>query len=117
MGYRKKPEGSGRRKGSLNRKTQAIAKDMIASGAMTPLEVMVKAMKVHVDAQRWDAAAAIAKDAAPYIHPRLAAIQHSGGGDGSAPIVVITGVPRQQEASVGPSSAIDVEFSREGNPQ
>ncbi len=76
-------EGSGRRKGSLNRKTQAIAKDMIASGALTPLEVMMRAMKVHADAKRWDQAASIAKDAAPYIQPRLAAVQHTGA-DGGA---------------------------------
>lgn len=75
MGHGGKREASGRRKGSLNRKTQAIAKDMIASGALTPLEVMVKAMTIHVNARRWDQAAAIAKDAAPYIHPRLAATQ------------------------------------------
>jgi hypothetical protein len=75
MAYRKKPEGSGRRKGSLNRKTQAIAKDMIESGLKTPLEVMIKAMTIHVNARRWDQAAAIAKDAAPYMHPRLAAMQ------------------------------------------
>jgi hypothetical protein len=74
MASRKKPDGSGRRKGSLNRKTQAIAKDMIASGLKTPLEVMIKAMTIHVNARRWDQAAAIAKDAAPYIHPRLVAV-------------------------------------------
>lgn len=87
---RKKPEGSGRRKGSLNRKTQAIAKDMIASGAVTPLEVMLRAMKVHLDAKRWDQAAAIAKDAAPYIHPRLAAIQHTGKDGGAIETVDVT---------------------------
>ncbi|MCI0598596.1 MAG: hypothetical protein L0Y60_03585 [Beijerinckiaceae bacterium] len=82
MAHGGRREGSGRRKGSLNRKTQAIAKDMIASGALTPLEVMMKAMKVHADARRWDQAAMIAKDAAPYIHPRLAAIQHAGADGG-----------------------------------
>lgn len=70
-----KRAGACRRKGSLNRKTQAIAKDMIASGALTPLEVMVKAMLIHVKAKRWDNAAAIAKDAAPYVHPLLATMQ------------------------------------------
>lgn len=45
---------------------------------MTPLEVMLKAMTEHANAKEWDAAAGIAKDAAPYMHPRLAAVEHSG---------------------------------------
>jgi hypothetical protein len=32
-------------------------------------------MRLHVDNQRWDEAAAIAKDAAPYFHPRLSSVQ------------------------------------------
>lgn len=76
-----KRDGAGRRKGCLGRKTLEIAKDSLASG-LTPLEVMLKAMLRHANAQRWDAAAIIAKDAAPYIHPRLATVQHSGANGG-----------------------------------
>lgn len=47
-------------------------------GSLTPLEVMLKAMRFHSEAQRWDQAASVAKDAAPYMHPRLAAVEHSG---------------------------------------
>ena len=50
---------------------------------------MIKAMLRHVEARRWDLAAAIAKDAAPYIHPRLAAIQHTGQ-DGGAITIDVT---------------------------
>jgi hypothetical protein len=92
MSHGGKREGSGRRKGSLNRKTQAIAKDMVASGALTPLEVMIKAMTIHVKARRWDQAAAIAKDAAPYIHPRLAAMHVM-----RAPDAALTGMPEKPE--------------------
>ena len=77
MAPRTKPIGSGKRKGSLNRKTQAIAKDAIEKG-ITPLEVMLLVMNKHLKAEQWDGAAAVAKDAAPYIHPRLATVQHSG---------------------------------------
>lgn len=38
----------------------------------------MRAMMAHYEAGRLDQAATIAKDAAPYIHPRLAAIDHSG---------------------------------------
>ncbi|WP_245581858.1 hypothetical protein [Phyllobacterium phragmitis] len=45
---------------------------------MTPLEVMLKAMREHADKKDWDAAASVAKDAAPYMHAKLASVQHSG---------------------------------------
>ena len=37
-----------------------------------PLEVMIEAMKAHYDGGRLDAAASIAKDAAPFMHAKLA---------------------------------------------
>lgn len=76
-----KRDGAGRRKGCLGRKTLEIAKDSLASG-LTPLEVMLKAMKVHAAAGRWDQAAHFAMMSAPFIHPRLATVQHSGAGGG-----------------------------------
>jgi hypothetical protein len=39
---------------------------------------MLKAMNEHVEAKRWDQASSIAKDCAPYMHPRLAAVEHTG---------------------------------------
>lgn len=38
---------------------------------MTPLEVMILVMRMHVEAKQYDAAANVAKDAAPYMHARL----------------------------------------------
>jgi hypothetical protein len=77
MAHGGKRPGAGRRKGSLTTKTRAIAEKATAEG-LTPLEVMLKAMRRHADAEQWDEAAAHAKDAAPYIHPKLAAVQHTG---------------------------------------
>ncbi|MBI1913608.1 MAG: hypothetical protein HYS12_02465 [Planctomycetes bacterium] len=80
-----KRRGAGRPKGSKDtrgaRKARAergrIAVDEVlsplAQEGLTPLQVMLKAMQIHVRARRWDKAAAIAKDAAPYEHPRLSA--------------------------------------------
>jgi hypothetical protein len=84
-----KGRGAGRPRGSANQKTRDIANRAIADG-ITPLEVMLRAMREHCDADpaRWDQAAAIAKDAAPYIHPRLAAIEHSGKGGGPVQIMI-----------------------------
>lgn len=77
MGHGGPRKGAGRKRGALTRKTREIAEKAVATG-ITPLEVMMLAMRAHVKAKRLDQAAAIAKDAAPYMHPRLAAVQHSG---------------------------------------
>lgn len=70
--------GAGRKKSSLTKRTREIAEAEIDSGKATPLEVMLRAMREHFSACRFDQAAAIAKDAAPYMHPKLAAIEHTG---------------------------------------
>jgi hypothetical protein len=91
----------GRQKGTPNKRT--IAKQTVAlerqeqavAAGVTPLEVMIADMRFHhaaaireLDrgaeadlakvATSLSAARAAAKDAAPYIHPRLAAIEHTG---------------------------------------
>ncbi len=69
--------GAGRPTGSATRRTREIA-DAAAKDGLSPLEVMLRAMREHALADRWDQAAAVAKDAAPYCHPRLAAVEVSG---------------------------------------
>lgn len=100
-------KGAGRKPGSATKKTREIA-DRAAAHGITPLEVMLENMVfAHREAQgvlqrlldggaeqpegfselkellRYRAIAQeAAKDAAPYIHPRLAAIEHTGEGGG-----------------------------------
>lgn len=80
-------KGAGRKAGSATRRTREIA-DKSASEGITPLEYMLEVMRRPSDhddervmmareAMRFEAA----KAAAPYIHPRLAAIEHSGDPD------------------------------------
>ena len=76
-----KRKGAGRKHGTLNRKTTEVARRAAEEG-ITPLEVMLKAMMVHYKARRYDKAAAVAKDAAPYMHPRLSAMQVTGQNGG-----------------------------------
>jgi hypothetical protein len=76
-GHGGKRPGSGRKKGAVTKKTQEIAAKASAEG-ITPLEVMVGAMREAWERNDRDAAARYAKDAAPYMHPRLAAIEHTG---------------------------------------
>jgi hypothetical protein len=72
--------GAGRKAGSLTSKTRAIAEKCAELGA-TPLEVMVEAYLKLREEGRLEDAAKIAKDAAPYMHPRLSNIELSGDED------------------------------------
>jgi hypothetical protein len=72
-----KRPNAGRKKGSATEKTCKIALKAAQAG-VTPLEVMLDVMRRFFKGRKYSAAAAIAKDAAPYIHPRLNAITHTG---------------------------------------
>ncbi|MFA1625231.1 hypothetical protein ACDY96_21305 [Rhizobium mongolense] len=80
--------------------------DRESQNGVTPLEVMLKAMRQHADKKDWDAAASIAKDAAPYMHAKLASVQHSGPKGGPIQTVDLTNVSEEQlnalEAIFGP---------------
>lgn len=77
--------GAGRKKGSPNSKTRMIAEKAMEQG-ITPLEYMLQVMRTEPDPElepreylaavnmRLDAA----KSAAPYVHPRLAAVEVTG---------------------------------------
>lgn len=71
---------AGRKRGAVNKAT-AIRQEMYAKAAAegeSPLEFMLRVMRTSADeSQRFEAA----KAAAPYVHPRLAAVEHSGDKD------------------------------------
>lgn len=82
--------GSGRKAGVPNKRTQEVQAAVEASG-ITPLEYMLSVMRSeapdtddpvvlmrHIEA-RMDAA----KAAAPYVHAKLASIEHTGEGGGA----------------------------------
>lgn len=78
-------KGAGRKPGSATKRTREIA-DKAAQEGITPLEYMLQIMRAAPSpgleprdllvalTMRFEAA----KAAAPYIHPRLQAIEHSG---------------------------------------
>lgn len=67
--------GSGRPKGAVNKKTKEVIAAVEATGE-TPLAYMLRVMRdSFAEAKRRDA---MAQSAAPYIHPRLAQLTHSG---------------------------------------
>lgn len=88
---------AGRKKGSATKKTRAVA-DRAAEQGITPLEVLLEAMRYHHGKGQLDEAAAIAKDAAPYIHPRLTAVKVGGDENNPVPITFI---------KVAPHAAVD----------
>ena len=71
--------GSGRPPGSKNQRSAEIARQAVEEG-ITPIEVMLNAMRELWNEGTSEArkeAARIAKDAAPYVHPRLASIDQT----------------------------------------
>jgi hypothetical protein len=69
--------GAGRKPNGANVKNGATAVKAASEG-VTPIEVMLEAMRSHYDADELDRAAEIAAKAAPYCHPRLAAVEVGG---------------------------------------
>jgi hypothetical protein len=67
--------GAGRKKSALTVKTREIAEEIAKSG-MTPLEYLMSIMQDDANDQKERTHAAIA--AAPYMHPKLASIDHTG---------------------------------------
>jgi hypothetical protein len=65
--------GAGRPKGGLTKKTQEIIAKVACDGQITPLEYMMNILRDETA----DAAArtAMAIAAAPYVHPKLSAVQ------------------------------------------
>lgn len=66
-----KRSGAGRKKGTVNKRSQEVAAAVVATGEL-PLAYMLNVMRdVSADMSRRDE---MARAAAPYIHPRLASI-------------------------------------------
>jgi hypothetical protein len=74
--------GAGRKKGALSKRTRDVAEKLIASAEKTPLDVILEIMRSAFDANDKSMALDAAKAAAPFIHPRLAAVEHSGPNGG-----------------------------------
>ncbi len=102
---------AGRRKGSTNTKTAieraAIREkvDAIKAEGVTPLEVLLRIMRTATnEATVIDCA----KAAAPYVHPKLANIEHSGDAENPVHTVtrVVSGVPRIDDDDEEPAHAV-----------
>lgn len=92
-----KRKGAGRKAGTANVKTRAIA-DKAMSEGITPLEVMLETMRSAYDEAKKHPGAIkridlmkiahdAAIDAAPYMHPKLAASSHEHTGKNGAALI------------------------------
>lgn len=71
-----KREGAGRKVGAVTSRTREIADNAAADG-LTPLDYMLQVLRneeASKDDRMW-----AAEKAAPFVHPKLAAVEHSGG--------------------------------------
>ena len=80
------PKSGGRRVGSKNKKTRLLEMKVTDSG-LTPLDYMLTVLRSEdaEPAARMDAA----KAAAPYVHPRLSAIENRAPTDPAGPVSVV----------------------------
>lgn len=77
-GHGGKRANAGRKGGGQNQKSSKIAKAAAAKG-LTPVEFMLNMLRdddATIEDRKW-----AAQHAAPYVHPRLAAIEQRGGGE------------------------------------
>lgn len=83
MGHGGRRAGAGRKPGAITQKTREAAERLIADG-LTPLDYMLGVLRgtMPYDQHRFTAA----EKAAPFMHPRLASVQHAGPGGGAIPI-------------------------------
>ena len=118
--------GAGRKTGSLTKRTRQIA-EAVATQGITPLEVMMKVMhQLYEEAgnvskqdlgdkelaseariKLLNMAATVGRHAAPYVHPRLSAIEHTGK----------DGVPLQSGVLVVPSAMSVEDWERSAQPK
>jgi hypothetical protein len=81
--------GSGRKPGEANKRSQEIAAKAQVEG-ITPLEVMLAAMRAAQEAGNAREAAFYANMAAPYMHARLSSINATAQVQGSMQVRIVS---------------------------
>ena len=103
-----KRAGAGRKPGAATERTRAIANRAAVEG-ITPLEVMLNAMRQYVAEGETEKAVAVARDAAPYCHARLASTTIKGDGSSVLNINVVTIESKQDAPQLIESTPINIE--------
>ena len=106
----------GRRKGTKNKLTVLREVDhhiLVAEAAAageTPLEYMLRVMRTSDDYRRCDAMAAAA---APYLHPKLATVEHKGDKDNPISYHIVSGVPRGDDMALADERPLETGYARQ----
>lgn len=87
-------DGSSSTRAARMELTRQIAEKAAQEGIM-PLEVMLTAMRQAWQENERDKAVSYAKEAAPYLHAKLAAVEHSSDPEHPPVFNILTGVPRE----------------------
>lgn len=85
MAHGGKRDGAGRKAGTANKKTREIANKAAEEGLM-PLDYMLSVLRnEQADAKdrMW-----AAEKAAPYVHAKLASVEHKGEGGGPLQVII-----------------------------
>lgn len=80
-----KREGAGRPSGAITRRTREVA-EKAASEGLTPLEFMLNVLRD--EAAPFDSRCWAAEKAAPYVHAKLASVEHTGEDGGPLQIII-----------------------------
>lgn len=101
---RPKPAGSGRKKGSIDKRTDLIRSNLEEAmnevfgvltdeeiSSITPLQIMQLCTQAAVRAGNFPLAREVARDWAPYVHPKMASVAPDD--DPSKAIVIRGGLP------------------------
>jgi hypothetical protein len=96
-------QGAGKPKGATAKRTQEAVEKALLVG-ITPLEVMLMAMKDSLDKGELKDASNFAKDAAPYCHAKLASTEVRATVDASVSVAT----KEQKDAAVAALGVISV---------
>lgn len=95
MAHGGKRPGAGRKPGSLTKRTQEILA-AAANDGVTPLEFMLQVLRDP--GKTFEDRFKAAVNAAPYMHPKLQSVEHSGDADNPVGIAITSAVPRADDA-------------------
>jgi len=85
MSHGGKRDGAGRKSGSITKRSRDVAEKAAKEG-LTPLEFMLNVLRD--ESMAFDSRCWAAEKAAPYIHAKLANVEHTGEDGGPLQIII-----------------------------
>ena len=92
-----KRPGAGRKPNLERLRTDQMRNKAVRDGDVLPLDVMINRMRAEYHSGNYDKAVAYAVQAAPYMHPKLANVQHAGDKEQPLTFQIVTNVERDED--------------------